>query len=99
MFPCSFIDNQYSYLRTSYVNSDEITQSIEEIKDISFALIVDNTNFPFPHGSYSYSPINIDLSVNLELDVSSSYRDMGNVGQSQLKNSFSSMSPSSSFLW
>lgn len=77
VFSCPFTTNRYSQLRTFMVNTSQITQSIDDIYDISFAFIIDNTLFPYPDGAFSYSPINIDVITSLTIDVSSTYAILG----------------------
>ncbi len=73
LFPCPFLTNHYSKNRISQTDSNTITQQIDVISDVKFSFIVDNTLFPYPQGAYSYSPINIDLTTLLHINVSPSY--------------------------
>jgi hypothetical protein len=64
-------------LRQNYILSQELNEEIDNINDIVFSFIVDNTLFPYPDGAYAYSPINIDVSIYLDIMVSPSYETLG----------------------
>jgi hypothetical protein len=77
LFPCPFLRNHYSKNRVSEVQSLPITQEIDNINDVKFSFVIDNTLFPSPEGAYSYSGINVDVVTTLDITVSSSYQILG----------------------
>ena len=43
----------------------------------SYFFVVDNTEFPFPEGAFSYSHISIGLTTYINFDLDSAYETMG----------------------
>lgn len=84
LFPCPFINSKNSQLRTTSFKTQQTNQSIEEIQDLSFYFIIDNTLFPYPIGAYSYNPINIDISILVNMELNSDYQTLCNTNIIQL---------------
>lgn len=77
LYPCPFIDNRYSVMRAIHIESQKVSQSIDELKDLSFTFIVDNTPYPYPSGAYSYSNININVELQIMIEISQNYQILG----------------------
>ena len=83
-------------MRTTQVQGNRINQSVDQIKNMQFSFIVDNTLYPYPSGAYSYSPITIDVALQVSISISPNYEILGNPSNIQEKDSFGSMSQ---FFW
>ena len=79
-------------MRTTQVQGNRINQSVDQIKNMQFSFIVDNTLYPYPSGAYSYSPITIDVALQVSISISPNYEILGNPSNIQEKDSFGSMS-------
>lgn len=62
-----------SYNDPVYENKTKIT----EINNASFIFVVDNTPFPFPQGSFSYTNISISLTNYIKVELNSVYQTLG----------------------
>jgi len=70
-------------MRAIAVQSQKVNQTVDELKDLSFAFIVDNTPYPYPSGAYSYSPININVELQVSIYISPSYQILGKTCHTQ----------------
>ena len=67
------MNNKESQLRTNQIEGMRINQTIEQISNVQYTFIVDNTPYPYPTGAYSFSAIPIDVTLQVAISISSNY--------------------------
>lgn len=77
LYPCAFLNSKNTLKRSGYVQSERYNQSIEEINNMNFSFIIDNTLFPYPSGAYGFDPLKINIDLDIDITVSPSYQNLG----------------------
>lgn len=55
LFPCSFLSNHFTKSKVFEVNTASVQEQMEDINDVQFSFVVDNTPFPSPYGAFPSS--------------------------------------------